>query len=296
MDSKIFIQLIFLSVVNISFTFSGAVLNTLVIVSLLKSSQLRKKLCNFTIMILSCFDLLAVVTNHPLLVVQLVLWLNERHDLSEKMKVYLRWANVFSGYSLYAVLIMNIERYLSVSYPVFHRKSVTKRMLSKVIAAIVILTTILVIVVRTGNGEEFSSQLAAIIFFVTYFPPFLFINYKLFKISRKMRKNNTVSPGKKFTTLKSISTCLLSVACLAMLYIPASMYMVLDKNPTSIKARLSYLWGTTIFTMNSTFNSLIFFWKNNVLRTEGKKVLKTAKQSLYRVCCGPLSDQLRVTR
>jgi hypothetical protein len=26
--------------------------------------------------------------------------------------------------------------------------------------------------------------------------------------------------------------------------------------------------------MNSTFNCLIFFWKNNILRTEGMKVIK----------------------
>jgi hypothetical protein len=29
--------------------------------------------------------------------------------------------------------------------------------------------------------------------------------------------------------------------------------------------------------MNSTFNSLIFFWKNKILRTEGMKIIKGLK-------------------
>ena len=42
-----YIQLIFLCVVNIIFTFSGIVSNTLAIVSIWKSSQLRKKIMPF---------------------------------------------------------------------------------------------------------------------------------------------------------------------------------------------------------------------------------------------------------
>ena len=81
MDLEVYIQLIFLCVVNILFTCAGVVLNALVIVSFLKSSlYLRKKLCNFMIMVLSCFDLLVVITKHPLLAFRLVLWLNEKHD------------------------------------------------------------------------------------------------------------------------------------------------------------------------------------------------------------------------
>jgi hypothetical protein len=39
-------------------------------------------------------------------------------------------------------------------------------------------------------------------------------------------------------------------------------------------------WAKTITLMNCTFNSLIFYWKNKVLRTEGLKVLKSLKMCL----------------
>jgi hypothetical protein len=42
-------------------------------------------------------------------------------------------------------------------------------------------------------------------------------------------------------------------------------------------ATLAGMWARTIMLMNCTFNCLIFYWKNNVLRTEGWKVLKSLK-------------------
>ena len=65
MELVYFVNLIFIFVVNILFFFSGICLSSLVIVSFWRSVQLRKKLCYFTIMILSCCDLLVVLTSHP---------------------------------------------------------------------------------------------------------------------------------------------------------------------------------------------------------------------------------------
>ena len=109
MDSNVYIQLIFLCVVNVIFTFSGIVLNTLVIASFWKSSQLRNKLCHFMIMLLSCFDLVAVVTNYPVLLLYLISWLAEDYDLLPKRKVYLYFGQVFLAFSMLVLLVMNIE-------------------------------------------------------------------------------------------------------------------------------------------------------------------------------------------
>ena len=47
---------------------AGIILNSVVIISLLRSSQLRKKLCYFTILVLSCGDLAEVTIVQPLLI------------------------------------------------------------------------------------------------------------------------------------------------------------------------------------------------------------------------------------
>ena len=282
-----YVQLIFLCVVNIIFMISGIVLNTLVIISLLKHPHLRKKLCNFMILVLSCFDQLTVITNHPLLVVELVLWLNEKYDLLSNMMIYGHFSTMVEAFSMYALLVMNIERYLGVSYPYFHRRSVTKGRLLKLLAILIVLQVILA-TLSANYVEVIPAKVALMIFALIYVPPLMFINYKLFMISRKMRRNNAVVPGKRrlfvSINLKNISTCLLTVACLVLFVIPAFIYLALitlNKKSSSKSVMLSFIWARTMATMNCTFDSLIFFWKNKVLRTEGSNILKTLKDRLF---------------
>ena len=127
MEFIYFVNLIFLFVVNILFFFSGMCLNSLVIVSFWRSVQLRKKLCYFMIMVLSCCDLLAVLTNHLFTAFVTMLW------LFKKINVYPDWLVIlfvvssrFIFYSLFALFVMNVDQYLATHYPIFHRTSVTK--------------------------------------------------------------------------------------------------------------------------------------------------------------------------
>ena len=80
MESIYFINLISIFAVNVFFFFSGICLNSLVILSFWRSVQLRKKLCHFMIMVLSCCDLLAVLTNSPLMALTAMLRLTGKLD------------------------------------------------------------------------------------------------------------------------------------------------------------------------------------------------------------------------
>ncbi len=277
MDLNIYIQLIFLIIVNILFTFSGIILNTLVIASLLKSSQLRKKLCYFMILVLSCFDFMAVITSHPIIVAYLDVWLTENYALLNKLGICMYLANTFLGFSFLALLVMNIERYLGTYYPIFHRASVTRRKLLTFFAISLIFHVALIILIIV---KVITLGVAGMIWMVVTFPPFMFINYKLYRIAKQNRRNNAISPQKKSKiNLKNVSTCLLAAACVVVLSIPSGLFVVFSVvgKETTTNARLSYIWVLTLCTMNSSFNSLIFFWKNKVLRAEGIKILKTMK-------------------
>ena len=81
MESYYFINLIFIIAVNVFFFYSGICLNSLVILSFWRSVQLRKKLCYFMIMDLSCCDLLAVLTNNPLMAFIAMSWLTGKLDV-----------------------------------------------------------------------------------------------------------------------------------------------------------------------------------------------------------------------
>ena len=244
--------------------------------------QLRKKLCYFMIMILSCCDLLVVLTNHPLTALTAMFWLSERlstysHTLYSSLNV----ANIFIGCSLLALFVMNFDGYLATYYPFLHRTSVTK---TRLLALFAVLNLIVVTLGLMSVYDFISVAVFVLICFIIYFPPMLFFNYKLFTIARRSRRNNEVSlQMAKTFSLKNISSCLLVVACFVLLTIPTFIYIgqrmtSTDKAFTLDNANLTALWAKTICSMNSTCNCLIVYWKNKILRTEAIKVYKGMKR------------------
>ena len=282
MESSYSINLIFIFALSVFFFFSGICLNSLVILSIWRSVQLRKKLCYFMIMVLSCCDLLAVMTNSPLVALIVPLWLTGKLDVNARWAhISLNATSMFPAFSLYALLVMNFERYLATSYPIFHRTSVTKGRLLTLLAILIMVEAIL----RAMSVNDFviSYQVHGVIFCILFIPAMFFINYKLFLVVRKSQRNDRISSEvKKTFSLKNISSCLLAVACVVVLSIPISVYIGLRISSTEAtyilnNANLAALWGKTTALMNCTFNCLIFYWKNKVLRTEGLKVLKSLK-------------------
>ena len=280
MELTYFINLILILCLNVLFFFSGICLNTVVILSFWRSAQLRKKLCYFMIMISSCFDLLVVLTNHPYVVLTAVLWLTGKFMDTVPSWAYMcsRLIKIFPGVSLLALLVMNFDRYLATSYPIFHRTSVTKRRLLTLLAILIIIG----ITCAQMSVNIISHETVIAIFLIILFPPMLFMNYKLFIVARKSRRNDRMSPEiKKTFSFKTVSSSSLAVVCFVVLYIPTFVYIGLRTNSryssTLDNAYIVGLWATTIASMNSTFNCLIFYWKNKILRTEGMKVIKGLK-------------------
>ena len=231
-------------------------------------------------MVLSCFDLLAVLTNHTRYAVLTMLWLTKKSDVYRSWMVHsIGVTGLFLGFSLLVLLVMNFDRYLATSYPIFHRTSVTKGRLLTLLA--ILISVDLTLALMAVNDFVISLQVHVVIFIITVILPMVFINYKLFTIARKSRRNNEMSTPemKKTFSLKNISSCLLAVACLAVLSIPVFVYIglrITSKHDASIldNVKIAAYWSSTIISMNSTFNCLIFFWKNKILRIEGMKVIK----------------------
>jgi multisubunit Na+/H+ antiporter MnhB subunit len=209
-------------------------------------------------------------------------WLTGKLDGNARWPhISLRSTCTFLGFSYFALLVMNFDRYLATSYPIFHRTSVTKGRLLTLLAILIIVE--IALRVMTVNDFVISFQVHGLITCILVIPAMLFINYKLFLVVRKSRENKRISPDMKETfSLKNISSCLLVVACVAVISIPGCVYIGLRINSpetayTLDNATLAEMWTITISLMNCTFNCLIFYWKNKVLRTEGLKVLKSMK-------------------
>ena len=280
MKSVYFINLIFIFVLDVLFFFSGVCLNSVVIISIWRSVQLRKKLCYFMIMVLSCSDLLGVVANTPLMALTAMLWLTEKLDVNATWPHHVsKLTNIFQASSLLVLLVMNFDRYLATSYPLFHRTLVTKLRLLILLA----IPTIIVGILSVMSLNVIPFELHALILFILITPPMLFLNYKLLVVVKKNRRDNRMFPEvKKLFSLKNVSSCLLAVACYVISCTPVFVYIGLRMNSsyktlTLDSSTMTGMWAITLASMNSTFNCLIFYWKNKVLRTEGLKVMKSIK-------------------
>ena len=277
MELYFVINLILMFALNALFFVLGMCLNALVIISFWRNEQLRKKLCYFTIMILSCFDLLAIFSTNPLMAFLTLDWLMTGNSYyGEWYPTVFLCSNILSGFPLIALLVMNFDRYLATYYPLFHRTSVTRRKLLIPFVVLGILFAILTI--SSDRNFVISFPIFLLLCCVIFLFPMLFFNYKLFIIARKSRKNRKNSPEKRRTfSLKKISSCLLSTACFTVLTIPIFVYIWLTITSPGWEALVASLWARTIPSMNGTFNCLIFYWKNKVLRSAGVKVIKGLK-------------------
>ena len=225
MESYYSINLIFIFALNVFFFFPGICLNSSVMLSFWRSVQLRKKLCYFMIMLLSCCDLLAVLINNPLMALILMSWLTGKLDGNARWAyISLSSTGIFFVFSYFALLVMNFDRYLATSYPIFHRTSVTKGRLLTLLAILIIFE--ITLKVMSVNDFVISHQVYTIILCILLIPAMLVINYKLFLVVRKSRKNKRISPDMKKTfSLKNISSCLLVVVCLVVFSIPWCVYI-----------------------------------------------------------------------
>ncbi len=277
---------LFLCAVNALFMIAGIFLNSVVIISLWRS-QIGKKPCYFMILILSCFDLVVVTVTHPLLLLSTItMYLGDVSELREKIRLHI--CILLQGFSMISLFVLNIERFLAITYPFFYKRVVTKeRLLSY-------LTAIMFVMIVQNTLSYYEIEAAKIMITVTlsmFVFMLIYLNYKMFVIAKSKQANDIIVLGsqassqtekqKRFVSFKRISTCSLAVVCTIICSCPSIVYSGLCwKWKTPLHGKQFFLlglWVHTSLSLSSTFNCLIFFWRNTVLRREGMKIIKCSR-------------------
>jgi multisubunit Na+/H+ antiporter MnhB subunit len=120
-------------------------------------------------MVLSCFDLLVVLTNHPLAALRAMLFLTGKFDDYHGWAgISSRLATFFVAFSSLALLVMNFDRYLATYYPIFHRTSVTKKKLLTLLA--ILITVEITLLLITFNDFVIRYQVGLLIIIIIIFP------------------------------------------------------------------------------------------------------------------------------
>ena len=295
MDSKTCINALLLCLFNALFMVFGIFLNSVVLISLRRSSQLRRKLCYFMIQVLSLSDLVAATITHPNFILSTIMW---SMDSSKKeVDTLYKYAGfLFLGFSILALLTLSIERFTALEYPFFHQTAVTKR---RLVSFLNFFVTLLVAAAPLLYFEERAFRLtryvlvSIFIFFLLLI--FVYMNYKMFLIGKSKNDNQTTpttttlnstnneKTKKRKKDIKNISTCCLAVVCFCICCFPKfanCAWRLMSEKPSDDRDVVLFsLWTSTFMAMISTFNCLIFFWKNSILRREGMKLIRPSRSN-----------------
>ena len=275
------LNVVCLSIVNVLFMIAGTFLNAVVIISLWRS-QIGKKPCYFMIRMLSCFDLGVTGITHAVIIVSAIYaYFGEVSELREKIRLYI--CILLQGFSLISLFVLNIERFLAITYPFFYQRVVTKAKLLSCLTAMICILVIETIVSYYKIGATDIMIIANLALFMSLFT---FANYKMFIVAKSKQANEIIVLGsqaeikkqKCFVSFKYISTCSLAVFCSLICSCPPIVHSGLCwkwETPLYGTQFLSLgLWASTSVSMSSTFNCLIFFWRNSILRREATKIFK----------------------
>lgn len=177
---------------NLLFLVFGSFLNAAVLFCFWKSSHLRKKLCYFTILVLSFIDLACVIVIHPMIMLSTVSWHFENSALREKLDNLKHIKSSLYALSFYALMTMNLERYIAIKHPIYHRTSMTKAKLMLVFATLFLFAVTLRVLSGTGL---IPAQLPSSITFTVILAIMLLINFKMYIISKRTRQRKMRHAG-----------------------------------------------------------------------------------------------------
>ena len=271
------------SAVNIVLGIAGTILNSFVLFIFWKSEKLRSKLSYFSIMLLTSIDLGVVTVVHPLFVLKSITTMLDSAKCLYGI-TYVIAISLFSGISAWTLFIINIERYFSIIHPVLHRNHFTRRrfVITWFCFWLFVIFNVVSRIYLKFLAKVIPINLGIIVFtsLYTYIAIFVVARKKMMKVRNNRDQKSSRNLMAILRELKMAKTYVMVVSFCFLCYLPTVVLSGIqnlfhqNKRPDSV-LNSAINWATTLMSMNSTFNCLIFFWGNREMRREGSKILKT---------------------
>ena len=258
--------------------FPAIILNSMSVITILKSSQLKNKTCYFLILVQSTVDSLAVgLVGIPLYSFFLI---SELVGVGNWIASFLAFQTAFipSALSIITLSVMTAERYIRVLHPYSYSTKVTKKRIVIYVACggfFVVATFGLSFHVKALIGKVLTAMI--LLFLITT----IFAYTRIYLVVRRLARSrnrladaNEENPRGKniFREVKQAKSCFILILAFLIFLLPIStsaFFLHLDP----FKFFVFRSWSISSVMMNSTVNSLIFFWTKTLLRKEAVKVL-----------------------
>ncbi len=272
---------------NILLTILTIFLNSITILAFMRSAQLKSKKSYFLIMLLSVNDLLlGLFGNSSYVVFLITIKLGYPEcKISIAFEVVTFCLGSMSVMTLFA---LNIERYLSILHPFYHRTKVTISTLLKMVVAFWVLGFTLRSL-RFIFGKIMKMIISAATVCVVLSTLYVYISIYIANRRRPRLAETRETEGwvtvtrvvegrtnkkKELQNFKMTKSCAIVVGLVFVCNLP---FAVTNSLPTSNTLAFVALWSMTLVLSASSLNSLVFFWKNAILRKETKKLFQNLR-------------------
>ena len=268
--------------------FTTISLNGITVITIKRSRELKEKQCNFTILMQSVVDLVNGVLVLPLLTAHLA---SQAAGAPQCVILYIAKKSTALTvlYSLTALSAKNFERYMGILHPFHHRIAVTNKRLLAYVVVVCVIQTIICSFTLTHKQIARPVLVANLLIFLL---TTVFVYWKIFfTMHEKNRTRDENSPqsnqsktaSKKARLLKELklakSSCLV-VACCLVCCVPATLTFGPLNRSGTVDAVMLKMYIFLLAISNSTMNSIIYFWMNNMLRKHGIDMVKNIWKSL----------------
>ena len=278
---EVYGELIFLPAINIFFSFTAFLGNTLILVALHKESSLHSA-SKLLYRNLAITDLCVGIIVEPLDVVSWISMLNEKWNIC----YFASLTNFMSGFlvcavSLFTLAALSVDRLLALVLGLRYRQVVTLRRTYLIVAAMWILSIVLALcsLIYIWNPQSHvPSRLYGTVILVCL--SISFLSYT--KIFITLRHNHTGQPSQAVTLntaryRKVVYIALWVQVALVACYLPfffTAIIMASQRGRVSSSVWLASQFTATLVYLNSSFNPLLYGWKIREVRQAVKETLR----------------------
>ena len=262
---------------------STIALNLIASITILKTPQLKSKPCYFIILVQSLIDLAVGVLGIPSYISFVASWTGGASSCLATSLLF-KGGMISVFLSLFAISMLTLERYIAIVHPYAYKTQVTKKRLLICIASNVVVTLGLFAVSYLSKGVF---RIYAIVStgFVFIFTAFAYT--RIYFVSRRLVgppcQPHDVAESKKVTkskllrqNIKLAKSCFVVVVCFfSLCFLPQAIAFPYYAELKTVENVEISVWIPTIVLVNSSANSVLFFWAKKMLRKEGIKFLKT---------------------
>jgi hypothetical protein len=177
-----------------------------------------------------------------------------------------------------------LERYIAIIHPYAYKTQVTKKrlLIYTGCGAVVTISSVFLFVLDTRLYHTFFGTFVTLVFFFI-----AFANTKIYLVVRKLSRSpnrphdpaaveNTTKLKVFLQEVKHAKSCFMVVVCFAVFcFIPGASMLPFFPSMKQYERQAILAWIFSVGFLNSTVNSIIFFWTKTMLRKEAVKTLNT---------------------